>query len=198
MLEPTLLLLDEPFSQLDTMLRGEMRSLVRDLHDSSGVTTLFVTHDRGEAVEIADRIVLMLAGAIEASGTPEQLYAEPPTLATARFLGTGNELRGTADGSSMSLAGQRIDVGPHAVTGAAVVVVRPEALRFAAPATVGALTVHVESVRFAGTHVVISTRTDDEQIMTVHAPVGTTVPVGERVGVIVPPQRCTVFAEAGP
>ena len=91
-LEPTLLLLDEPFSQLDAMLRGEMRSLVRDLHDSSGVTTLFVTHDRGEAVEIADRIVLMLAGAIEASGTPEQLYAEPPTLATARFLGSSSIL----------------------------------------------------------------------------------------------------------
>ncbi len=201
--EPTLLLLDEPFSQLDAALRQEMRSLVRNLHDSSGVTTLFVTHDQGEAVEIADRIVLMLGGAVEASGTPEQLYAEPPTLATARLLGVGNELRGTASGSSLTLAGQTIEVGTHGVSGAAVVVVRPESLRMADPNTgdpntADALEVQVESARFAGTHLVVTTRTDDGQPVTVHVPVGSHVPVGERAGVIISPQRCTVFAEVGP
>ncbi len=104
---PRVLLLDEPFSQLDAGLRAEMRRLVRELHDASGVTTLFVTHDREEAVEVADRIVLMLDGAVAGAGTPEEIYTRPPNLATARFFGVENELVGrvldgwfrSADGS---------------------------------------------------------------------------------------------------
>lgn len=194
-LDPSILLLDEPFSQLDASLRAEMRSLVRDLHDSSGVTTLFVTHDQSEAVEIADRIVLMLDGTVEAAGTPEQLYTAPPTLATARFLGTGNELHGILTGPSFTVAGQTIDVGRRAVAGAAVVVIRPEALRLTSPSADGVLTVVVDSVRFAGTHLVVTTRTDDQQVITIHVAVGTSVGVGERAGVAVSSERCTVFAE---
>lgn len=195
-LEPSLLLLDEPFSQLDMSLRAEMRALVRDLHDSSGVTTLFVTHDQTEAVEIADRIVVMLDGTIEASGTPEQLYAAPPTLATARFLGAGNELHGTATGSSFCVAGRTIDVGPHGVTGPAIVVIRPESLRLTSPTSDGVLRVVVDSVRFAGTHLVVSTHTDDQQVVTVHVAVGTGIAVGERAGVAVSLEQCTVFTDA--
>ncbi len=194
-LDPSLILLDEPFSQLDASLRAEMRGLVRDLHDSSGVTTLFVTHDQAEAVEIADRIVVMLDGTVEAVGTPEQLYTAPPTLATAHFLSVGNALHGLAAGSSFIVAGQTIDVGPHTVTGAAVVVVRPESLWLTAPLADGALQVVVDSVRFAGTHLVVSAHTGDQQVVTVHVAVGTPVTVGESAGVAVAPQRCTVFAK---
>ncbi|MEO6605390.1 MAG: ABC transporter ATP-binding protein, partial [Aeromicrobium sp.] len=147
-LSPSLLLLDEPFSQLDAALRAEMRALVRDLHESTGVTTLFVTHDQAEAVEIANRIVLMLDGAVEASGAPEDLYANPPTLETARFLGVSNELRGIADGSVVEVSGHLIDVGENTMRGPVVVAVRPEALSLTAPAEAGAFGVMVGSVRF--------------------------------------------------
>lgn len=194
-LQPSLLLLDEPFSQLDATLRAEMRGLVRDLHDSSGVTTLFVTHDQAEAVELADRIVLMLNGAVEASGKPEHLYSAPPTLATARFLGVGNELRGIATDSTMCVDGQHIDAGPLLVAGPAILVVRPELLALTAPAVEGALAVVIDSVQFAGTHLSVSAHTNDQQIVTIHVPVGTPVAVGEPAGVFIPPQHCTVFAE---
>ena len=93
-LEPRVLLLDEPFSQLDATLRTEMRSLVKELHSESGVTTVFVTHDQAEAVEVADTIALMLDGHLEGQGEPEMFYTAPPTLAAARFFGVTNELAG--------------------------------------------------------------------------------------------------------
>lgn len=197
-LQPSLILLDEPFSQLDVPLRAEMRALVRNLHDSSGVTTLFVTHDQGEAVEIADQIVVMLDGKLEASGSPEELYAAPPTLASARFLGVGNELRGVASHGTFTLAGMAIDVGNPSFAGPAVLVVRPESLALTASTDRGALGVSIDSVQFAGTHLVVSAITDDQQVVTVHVAVGTAVRVGERAGVTVPAERCTVFMETLP
>ncbi len=197
-LEPSLLLLDEPFSQLDASLRTEMRGLVRELHDSTGVTTLFVTHDQSEAVEVADRIVLMLDGAIEACGRPEDLYAAPPTLATARFLGVGNELVGESTGPAFLVAGEALDIARHTVTGDAVLVVRPEALHLTAPGAAGTLTVVIDMVRFAGTHLVVTARAHDAQSVTIHVPVGTPVAVAERAGVAFPPSRCTVFSQEHP
>lgn len=193
-LEPTLLLLDEPFSQLDASLRAEMRDLVRSLHDSSGVTTLFVTHDQAEAVEIADRIVVMLHGAVEACDTPENLYARPPSLATARFMGVGNELRGTVDNTMFTIGTTSIEVPDFAPPGPGVLVARPESLQLTPP-TAGAIPATLNAVRFAGTHLVVTGRTEDSQHVTMHVPVGTRVDVGERVGVHIPPNRCTVFAQ---
>ncbi len=195
-LEPTLILLDEPFSQLDVPLRAEMRALVRDLHESSGVTTLFVTHDQGEAVEIADRIVVMLGGRLEALGSPEQLYAAPPTLEAARFLGVANELRGEASRSTFTLAGVDLDVGSSSVTGPAILVVRPETVALSPPTALGTVGVSIDSVQFAGTHLVVSAHTDDQQVVTIHVPVGTPILVGERAGVTFATSRCAVFAEA--
>jgi putative spermidine/putrescine transport system ATP-binding protein len=93
-LSPRLLLLDEPFSQLDAALRAEMRALVRALADESKLTTLFVTHDQAEAVEVADDIALMLDGRIAGHGPAELFYTRPPSLAAARFFGVTNELPG--------------------------------------------------------------------------------------------------------
>ena len=76
-LEPPVLLLDEPFSQLDAALRQEMRTLVRALHDERELTTLFVTHDQAEAVQVADSIALLLAGRLEGHERPETYYTPP-------------------------------------------------------------------------------------------------------------------------
>ncbi len=94
-IEPQILLLDEPLSNLDASLRDEMRSEIRRIHDATGLTTVYVTHDQSEALVLADRIVVMSAGNIEQVGTPEDIYERPATEFVAQFIGRCNVLPGT-------------------------------------------------------------------------------------------------------
>lgn len=86
-IEPHVLLLDEPFGALDTQVRKELRRWLRALHDRLGMTTLFVTHDQGEAMELADRVAVMQAGRIAQVATPRTLFAAPATRGVYAFLG---------------------------------------------------------------------------------------------------------------
>jgi sulfate transport system ATP-binding protein len=92
--EPSVLLLDEPFGALDAKVRKELREWLRRLHDEVHVTTVFVTHDQEEALEVADRIVVINEGRIEQIGTPDQLYDEPTNDFVMSFLGPVTRLRG--------------------------------------------------------------------------------------------------------
>jgi ABC-type Fe3+/spermidine/putrescine transport system ATPase subunit len=89
-LRPSLLLMDEPLSNLDTLLRKTMREEVRDIIKRTGVTAILVTHDQEEALAVADRILLMNAGRIEQEGAPEEIYERPRTVFGARFMETTN------------------------------------------------------------------------------------------------------------
>jgi iron(III) transport system ATP-binding protein len=110
--EPETLLLDEPLSNLDANLREEMRFEVRRLHDQYRYTTIYVTHDQAEAMTTADRIVVMNAGRIEQSGTPEEVYGRPASEFVARFLGGTNIVRGQAvDDRHISFAGVALRCG---------------------------------------------------------------------------------------
>lgn len=95
--EPKLLLLDEPFGSLDFKVRKELRRWLRRLHDDMQITTLFVTHDQEEAMEVADRVVVMNNGAIEQIGTPEEVYHQPINGFIYDFLGNYNEFFGWKD-----------------------------------------------------------------------------------------------------
>lgn len=90
--EPDILLLDEPLSALDAPLRKKLRGSIRSIHDAFSTTMLYVTHDREEAFAISDKIIIMRGGKIEAYGTPEELYKNPPNLFTAFFTGDGTAL----------------------------------------------------------------------------------------------------------
>ena len=92
--EPQVLLLDEPFGALDAQVRKELRAWLRRLHDQVHVTTVFVTHDQEEAMEVADSIVVMAAGKVEQTGTPDQLYDEPANDFVMSFLGPVTRLGG--------------------------------------------------------------------------------------------------------
>lgn len=92
--EPQLLLLDEPFGALDAKVRKDLRRWLRDLHRQMGLTSIFVTHDQEEALELADRVVVMDHGVIEQVGTPEQVYMEPATPFVADFVGETIHLPG--------------------------------------------------------------------------------------------------------
>lgn len=95
--EPKLLLLDEPFGALDAKVRQELRRWLRRLHDDIKITTLFVTHDQEEAMEVSDRVVVMNNGKIEQVGTPEQVYHQPANGFVYDFLGNYNEFIGWKD-----------------------------------------------------------------------------------------------------
>lgn len=90
--EPQLLLLDEPFGALDAQVRRELRRWLRQLHEQLGLTSIFVTHDQEEALELADRVVVMNTGAIEQIGTPEEVYMAPRTPFVSAFVGDTNSL----------------------------------------------------------------------------------------------------------
>lgn len=91
-IEPRLLLLDEPFGALDAQVRKDLRRTLRDLHKTMGLTSIFVTHDQEEAMELADRVVVMNSGRIDQAGSPEAIYADPATPFVSAFVGETNVL----------------------------------------------------------------------------------------------------------
>ena len=97
-IEPSVLLLDEPFGALDAKVRIELRRWLRRIHDQTGYTTVFVTHDQEEALELADRVVVMHEGKIQQDGTPERVYAEPDSAFVYDFLGRSNRIAGNVRG----------------------------------------------------------------------------------------------------
>lgn len=99
--KPNVLLLDEPFSALDAKVRKDLRRWLRDFHHELNVTSIFVTHDQEEALEVADRIILMNQGHIEQIGTPAEVYKQPKTAFVAHFLGDVNLLYGYIENNTL-------------------------------------------------------------------------------------------------
>jgi sulfate transport system ATP-binding protein len=99
--EPRVLLLDEPFGSLDAKVRKELRRWLRRLHDELHITSIFVTHDQDEAIEVADRVVLMNKGRVEQTGTTQEVYERPATAFAYSFLGAVNQFPGRLDGRSL-------------------------------------------------------------------------------------------------
>ncbi|WP_269531155.1 sulfate/molybdate ABC transporter ATP-binding protein [Chitinimonas sp. BJYL2] len=141
--EPKVLLLDEPFGALDTKVRKELRRWLKRLHEEVHVTSVFVTHDQEEALEVADRVVVMNKGNIEQIGTPEQVYDTPATPFVYQFLGDVNLFHSRVHGGFAQ-------VGEHPVAAdGAVAYVRPhdiEILRERAPQTLSAKVDHVRAI----------------------------------------------------
>ena len=161
-IEPEVLLLDEPLSNLDAQLRVEMRGEIRELQKTLGITTIYVTHDQEEALAISDRIAVMRGGVLEQIGRPAEIYRRPATAFVAEFMGITNLLRGTVvrrDGSGVEVlvgeVGFRL-AGIDAETGAALTFsLRPEALLLlpageAAPAGWAAISATLARAEFLG------------------------------------------------
>jgi ABC-type Fe3+/spermidine/putrescine transport system ATPase subunit len=132
--EPRVLLLDEPLSNLDAKIRQRLRVEVRRLQRRVGITTIYVTHDQEEALAIADRVVLMNAGAVVQAGTPEEVYLKPATEFVADFLGVGNRLEARAESGALHLEGQRLPYA-GAARGPVLVILRSSDLGLAPAAS---------------------------------------------------------------
>ncbi|MBM3362644.1 MAG: sulfate ABC transporter ATP-binding protein [Betaproteobacteria bacterium] len=129
--EPRVLLLDEPFGALDAKVRKELRRWLRKLHDELHVTSVFVTHDQEEALEVADRVVLMNQGVIEQVGSPEQVWAQPASPFVYSFLGDVNLFHGRAHEGQVHLDGIAVPAPEHASAqnAQALAYVRPHEIR---------------------------------------------------------------------
>ncbi len=112
--EPKVLLLDEPFGALDAKVRKELRRWLRRLHDELHVTSIFVTHDQEEALEVADRVVLMNAGKVEQVGSPQEVWDHPASPFVYGFLGDVNTFHGRAHQGHVTLDGMHLDSPEHA------------------------------------------------------------------------------------
>lgn len=128
--EPDLLLLDEPFGALDAQVRVTLRRWLRHLHEEMNLTTVFVTHDQEEALELADRVVVMNQGRIEQVGSPDEIYQQPATPFVFEFIGKSNRLSVRIQNGRLHAGDQRFDAdGLDGIAdGSGVAYVRPEHL----------------------------------------------------------------------
>jgi sulfate transport system ATP-binding protein len=153
--EPQVLLLDEPFGALDATVRRELRRWLRKLHDTIKVTTIFVTHDQEEALEVSDRVAVMNAGSIEQYDSPEQVYEHPANPFVFRFLGNYNLFHGRHESHAWGQSGAE---------GQAVTFVRPHDIEISRLSDAGAIPAKVAHIGFAGAAVNVELiRLDDQQ-----------------------------------
>ncbi|MEU5990166.1 ABC transporter ATP-binding protein [Spirillospora sp. NPDC047418] len=204
-LRPKLVLMDEPLSNLDAKLRVQMRTEIRRIHQTLGLTTVYVTHDQEEALALADRVVVLRSGQVEQIGTPEEVYTYPASTYIAGFMGYRNLLElpvlsagdgtvtlGEKDGLTLTGVGQD-PVGGGG--GRAVAAVRPEDFRIAADAGAdNRVTVRVEVSEFHGREVAAEGVTDDGRVVHFKSP--ERIAPGERVTLTVQPERVLVFGES--
>jgi putative spermidine/putrescine transport system ATP-binding protein len=195
-IEPPLVLMDEPLSNLDAKLRLEMRAEIRRIHNQLGSTTIYVTHDQDEALSLADRIVVLRDGQVRQVGRPEELYGAPAFLDVAEFMGFRNRVAGTVtaiENGQAILAVGETRVAGRASEGlrpgaAAVVAVRPDDLG----AGTEGLPANVESVEYRGREFVGIARMSDGTELVFHA--AERLPPGTAVRLAVDASRAIAFA----
>ena len=198
-IEPPLILMDEPLSNLDAKLRLETRSEIRRIHRELDRATIYVTHDQDEALSLADRIVVMKDGVVQQIGTPEEVYAQPANIHVARFMGYRNviELRvtSTRDGHVTLEAPDMRLTGVAKMPldgGRALVAIRPEEIAIAnEPAATNVVGGRVDNVEYGGRDSLIELVTPGGTRLHLRAP-GKVIP-GANVFVHVPPERVLVY-----
>jgi putative spermidine/putrescine transport system ATP-binding protein len=214
-LEPSLVLMDEPLSNLDAKLRLDMRTEIRRLHQSLGLTTIYVTHDQEEALSLADRLVVMREGRVQQVGTPDELYESPTSWYVADFMGYRNILSATvvsasADGVVVELPGTAGD-GVR-LTGRAVgalragdrvrVAIRPEDFVLVSPGVsagspggrpAGSIPGAVSVVEYHGREHAVGVQAGDTML---HARTPAAPQVGAPVTLTAPVERVLVFPES--
>jgi iron(III) transport system ATP-binding protein len=200
-MEPRMLLFDEPLSNLDAKLREQMRLEIRELQQRLGITSVYVTHDQIEAMSISDVVVVMDRGKVAQVGSPVEVYARPADRFVADFIGKANFLEATAvDAHTIALDGARLAVPggvPHPPGTRVTAVIRPEALTIERGEAVRApLRGVVERATFLGQLAEIAVRTGDGLRWLVDVPNAAEVgmpAVGETVGLVPSPRSLHVL-----
>jgi putative spermidine/putrescine transport system ATP-binding protein len=185
-IRPGILLLDEPLTALDAALRDRLRGELNRLLRALGITTIYVTHDQSEAMELGDRIVVMQKGAIAQTGTPREIYFKPGNRFVAEFIGAANIIEAPVENGHLVLAGGRQPIGGDLSLSAAVAMIRPEIIAIveAAGAQISGT---IESVSFIGDRQRIVVSGVSGKLLIVDAPNTIKAKVGERIGLSIAP-----------
>ncbi|GLY07685.1 ABC transporter ATP-binding protein [Actinoplanes sp. NBRC 101535] len=187
--EPSLVLMDEPLSNLDAKLRLEMRTEIRRLHQSLGLTTVYVTHDQEEALSLADRLVVLRDGRVQQIGTPEEVHTRPANRHVADFIGFRNLLPGRFSSAYFHTEGVRVKgtpVGTLEDGGPAVAAIRPEDVTLT-----GELDATVEVAEYQGREIAAEVRTDDGLVL--HLRTDRRLAPGDKVRIGLPADRLLIF-----
>jgi ABC-type Fe3+/spermidine/putrescine transport system ATPase subunit len=200
-IRPTLLLMDEPLSNLDAKLRIELREDIRDIQRRLGITTIYVTHDQEEALAVSDRICVMNKGNVEQIGTPFEIYRKPKRRFAATFVGTMNFLPGTLETGRLLISGQQIPY-PTSASGPVEVAIRPENVLLAGMAYAGEtifLEGIVQKVTFLGREAHYSLKTNAGDIIAqVADPDHDFIEMeGHKVDIRLPLEKIVLFRENG-
>ena len=195
-IRPSVLLLDEPLTALDAALRERLRGDLNRLLRSLGITTIYVTHDQAEAMELGDRIVVMSKGRIAQIGTPREIYFEPANRFVAEFIGAANILEASVESGHLALPGGRLPVDKVGNLGRAIVMIRPETIGVV-DAGAASLTGTVETVRFAGDRLRITVRHAAVNTLAIEAPNTIAVEVGELIGLSIAPDAVRLLPPEG-
>ena len=196
-IQPEVLLMDEPLSNLDAKLRVEMRNVIHRIQRQVGITTVYVTHDQEEALAISDRIAVMHGGVIQQIGSPKYIYQRPANEFVAGFIGLTNFLPAEYAGGSLDFGcGYRPSVNtvkegaPKAVTVAA----RPEEILIR-PSSEPGIPAEVRSSVFLGTstHYFLGLSSDKEVEVIVPSDLSETIPDGEHVSLQIVPEKVNIF-----
>jgi iron(III) transport system ATP-binding protein len=198
--EPKILLLDEPLSNLDAKLRERMRSELKELQRRTGITFVYVTHDQAEALALSDRIAVIHGGRLQQFGTPREVYTRPASRVVADFMGLVNLVPATVTGrNQVRLAnGWILDVPvpPGMATGQRVeIAIRPENVRLRQPSSSipSHLPGKVTESTFLGSAVEYHVALGDRTVLRVQAHPTETFAVGDTVAFAIDTGQCTVF-----
>ena len=169
--QPRVLLLDEPLSNLDAHLRFEMRDLIRNLQQSMGITTIFVTHDQEEAVVLADQVALILDGKLKQYAQPDVFYKKPIDVVTAKFFGGQNFIKGTSKNNNFSSNIGKLALPKDCLQGNGILTFRPENVQIGkGPKSVNTIKAKIIEKIFLGTQTRLKLSIKEEVIQAIANP----------------------------
>jgi iron(III) transport system ATP-binding protein len=193
-MEPSVLLFDEPLSNLDARLRRQMREEIRALQQRLGITAVYVTHDQNEALAVSDQIIVMNVGVIAQQGTPQELYQQPNSEFVAGFMGEANLLPVEKNTQGYHLGGLPLAHATGAKNDATQVAVRPEAIVIKAIAELNTLKATVKKATYLGMMWEIELDTSVGNMFAVSADVLMPYRSGDEVGVALAPYGVSLIA----
>ena len=202
-IKPDVLLMDEPLSNLDAKLRVEMRTAIKEIQNSIGITTVYVTHDQEEAMAVSDRIAVMKDGEIQHLGQPKDIYQRPANLFVATFIGKTNVLSGTLNNSVLKVAGKYDinlnNIKDKDIKGNVVISIRPEEFVIDETQAKEGIKAFIDSSVFLGlnTHYFAHLESGGKIEIVQESKIDSIIPKGTEVYLKVKQDKINVFTEDG-
>lgn len=200
-IKPDVLLMDEPLSNLDAKLRVEMRTAIKEIQNTVGITTVYVTHDQEEAMAVSDRIAVMKEGVIQHLGTPKDIYQRPANVFVATFIGRTNIVKGTLNGSTLKINNdyeiEMNNIKDKTVQGSVMLSIRPEELII--NENNEGIEAYVDDSIFLGlnTHYLVHLKNGERLEIVQESKIDNIIPKGNKIYLKVKEDKINIFTEDG-